>query len=146
MGGWWDAGESECVSEWGGWMKIWVSGLMAWRVSNWVVKAGWVCGMGGRLVGGVMAAEMEKTSSRLLRAQSAALSKTACRAPVHPQAPREPPCLSCSLPLNRASKVPDGHLPRQLSSSLCLCAEPSSLCRDLMLNSGFFPLLTCLRR
>ena len=41
-------------------MKIWVSGIMAWRVSNWVVEAGWVCGMGGRLVGGVMAAEMER--------------------------------------------------------------------------------------
>ena len=128
-------------------MKIWVSGLMAWRVSNWVVKAGWVCGMGGRLVGGVMSAEMEKTSSRLPRAHSAALSKTARCAPVPPQAPREPLCLSCSLhPLSGVSEVPDGRLPRQLSSSLCLCAEPFSPRRDLMLNSGFFLLLTCLRR
>lgn len=127
-------------------MKIWVSGIMAWRVSNWVVEAGWVCGMGGWLVGGVMAAEMEKMSSRPPTAHSAALSKTAC----HPPFPGAPVSLPASPapfhPLSGGSEVPDGCLPRQCSPSLCLCAEPFSLRRDLMLNSGFVPLLTCLRR
>ena len=129
-------------------MKIWVSGIMAWRVSNWVVEAGCVCGMGGRLVGGVMAAEMENMSSHPPTAHSAALSKTACRPPFPP--PGSPVSLPASPapfhPLSGGSEVPDGCLPGQFSSSLCLCAEPFLLRRDLMLNSGFVPLLTCLRR
>ena len=95
-----------------------------------------------------MAEEMEKTSAHLPRAHSAALSKTACRAPFPPLGPPAGPPASPAPfhPLSGGSEVPDGRLPRQFSSSLCLCAEPFSLSKDLMLNSGFVPLLTCLRR
>lgn len=135
-----------------GWMNEslggWINGLEG-ELSVWVVRGRMdLHGMGGWLADGLMIAWMKKMSFHLPASHSASLSKIALCTPffflyLTLKSPTSPALFH---PPSRGSEMPDGSLPRKFSSSLCLCAERSSLCRDLILHSSFSPLLTCLRR